>query len=186
LLLLYSAVYYIIIIFYPRQSLFSAHTHTTHNIVYEYHTLWTIFVLFRSQTIGCHKKTKPLATVRKMLRYYHITSNQPVKQHLLVTVHWLLLDCVDTALPLVGPRSCRIASQSLVLKKLNLTQQKQTVIWNTKIPQHTTNKKSHVWPPRITFSLKTDQALFSGWRWYEVTKCGFRFLLCVVVFCVPG
>jgi len=30
-LLLYSAVYYIIIIFYPRQSLFSAHTHTTHN-----------------------------------------------------------------------------------------------------------------------------------------------------------
>jgi len=31
LLLLYFAVYYIIIIFYPRQSLFSAHTHTTHN-----------------------------------------------------------------------------------------------------------------------------------------------------------
>jgi len=28
---LYFAVYYIIIIFYPRQSLFSAHTHTTHN-----------------------------------------------------------------------------------------------------------------------------------------------------------
>jgi len=33
LLLLYFAVYYIIIIFYPRQSLFSAHTHTTHNSV---------------------------------------------------------------------------------------------------------------------------------------------------------
>jgi len=33
LLLLYFAVYYIIIIFYPRQSLFSAHTHTTHNIL---------------------------------------------------------------------------------------------------------------------------------------------------------
>jgi len=33
LLLLYFAVYYIIIIFYPRQSLFSAHTHTTHNKV---------------------------------------------------------------------------------------------------------------------------------------------------------
>jgi len=30
---LYFAVYYIIIIFYPRQSLFSAHTHTTHNNV---------------------------------------------------------------------------------------------------------------------------------------------------------
>jgi len=35
LLLLYFAVYYIIIIFYPRQSLFSAHTHTTHNNVYQ-------------------------------------------------------------------------------------------------------------------------------------------------------
>ena len=126
--------------------------------VYEYHTVWTIFVLFRSQTIGCYKKTKPLATVRKMLRYYHITSNQPVKQRLLVTVHWLLLDCVDTALPLVVPRSCRIASQSLVLKKLNLTQQKQTVIWNTKIPQHTTNKKK----PRLVTSYHLQPENRSG------------------------
>jgi len=34
LLLLYFAVSYIIIIFYPRQSLFSAHTHTTHNSMF--------------------------------------------------------------------------------------------------------------------------------------------------------
>jgi len=42
--LLYFAVCYIIIIFYPRQSLFSAHTHTTHNNVFNsiyLHNAWT-------------------------------------------------------------------------------------------------------------------------------------------------
>jgi len=50
LLLLYLAVYYIIIIFYPRQSLFSAHTHTTHTLLF--HRLLHLWV-FTIYDTGC-------------------------------------------------------------------------------------------------------------------------------------